>query len=110
MRRNPATVHQWYNRIAVLGQHIVQLGGNLAAFCKIAGLAQFIQQRVIGEFTELLDILALPLVFRLWLIAAKIHRQMSLGICAVKRVGVHFDIGVEFLKRIGTAGITTKED
>ena len=110
MRRNPATVHQWYNRVAVLGQHIVQLDGNLAAFCQIAGLAQFIQQRVIGGFTEPVDILALPLAFWFWLIATPKHRQIGLWICAVKRVGVHFDIGVEFLKRIGTAGITTKED
>ena len=60
MRRNPATVHQWYNRVAVLGQHIVQLDGNLAAFCQIAGLAQLIQPRVIGGLTEPVDILALP--------------------------------------------------
>ena len=62
MRRHPAAVYERYNGIAVFGQHIVQLDRNFATFCQITGLGQFVQHRVIGWITELVDVFALPLL------------------------------------------------
>ena len=110
MCRHPAAVYERHDGIAVFGQHIVQLDRNFATFCQITCLGQFVQHRVIGRITEPVDIFTLPLAFRLWLIAAAIGREIGLGVCAVKRVRVHFHIRIEFLECIGAAGVTAKED